>query len=208
VDHAEYPALQGIGSKSCPKCEVPCAELGGDSRQMYETRNYMLYREKALRLEPAEAAGSGEYFQQLGMKIGNNVFTGLDRASPAALHKSDLLHNIYLGLFKHMMEWVEGFLKKHKRQQAFDDAGKEIPPYPRFRVPKKAYREITQGQGPEMRNLSRSISAILASALRNPNSSQYQDFKSTLKWVSALVDFTPMAQYRSHTPDTLSYMES
>jgi len=39
-----------------------------------------------------------------------------------------------------MMQWVEGFLKKHKRQQAFDDARKEIPPYPGFSVPKKPYQ--------------------------------------------------------------------
>ena len=71
---------------------------------MYETRDYMLYREKALRHEPAEAACIAEYFQRLGVKIGNNVFTGLDRVSPADLHKPVLLHNIYLGLFKHMME--------------------------------------------------------------------------------------------------------
>jgi len=44
------------------------------------------------------------------------------------------------------MEWVEGFLKMHKRQQSFDDAWKEIPPYPEFSIPKKAYREITQWQ--------------------------------------------------------------
>jgi len=30
------------------------------------------------------------------------------------LHKPDVLHTIYLGLFKYMMEWVEGFLKKDK----------------------------------------------------------------------------------------------
>jgi len=42
------------------------------------------------------------------------------------------------------MQWVEGFLKKHKWQQAFDDAWKEIPPYPGFSVPKKVYREVTQ----------------------------------------------------------------
>jgi len=59
-----------------------------------------------------------------------------------------------------------------------------------------------------MRNLGRCISAVLASALRNPDSSEYQDFKSALKCVSALVDFTLIAQYCSHTPDTLSYMES
>jgi len=106
------------------------------------------------------------------------------------------------------MEWVEGFVKRHKRQQAFDDGWKEIPPSPGFSVLKKAYCEITQWQGKEMRNLGCCISAVLASALRNPDSSQYHDFKSALKCVSVLVDFSLMAQYRSHTPDTLSYMES
>ena len=175
---------------------------------MYKTCNYILYREKALRHEPAEAAGIEEYFQWLGVKIGNNVFTGLDRVSPADLHKPDLFHNVYLGLFKHMREWAEGFLKKDKRQQAFDDAWKEIPPYPGFSVPKKSYREITQWHGKEMRNLGHCISAVLASALQNPHSSQHHDFKIALKCVSALVDLSLMAQYHSHTPDTLFYMES
>ena len=208
ADHAEHAALEGIGSKSCPKCEVPCEELGRDPRRIYETRDYMPYRAKALRHEPEEAAIIGEYFQRLGVQIGNNVFTGLDRVSPGDLHKQDLLLNIYLGLFKYTIEWVERFPKKYKRQQALDDASQEIAPYPRFSVLKNAYREITQWQGKEMRNLGRCISAVLASAFRNLDSSQYQDFKSALKYVSALVDFTLMAQYHSHTPDTLSYMES
>jgi len=78
VDHAAHAAFQGIGSKSCPKCEVPCEELGGDQRWMNETHDYMLYSETALRHEPAEAAGIAEYFQGLGVKIVNIVFTGLD----------------------------------------------------------------------------------------------------------------------------------
>jgi len=77
-----------------------------------------------------------------------------------------------------MIEWVEGFIKKDKGQQAFDDAVKEISPYPGFSLPRKAYREVTQWQGKEMRNLSRCISAVLASPLRNPHSSQYHDFKA------------------------------
>ena len=98
-------------------------------------------------------------------------------------------------------------MKKDKELQAFDDVWKGIPPYPGLSVPKKAYREVTQWQGKEMRNLGRCISAVLASALRNPDSSQYHDFKSALKCVSALVDFPLIAQYCSHTPDTLVYME-
>ena len=161
---------------------------------------------KAQEQESGEA-GIAEYFQQVGVKIGRNVFTELYLVNPADLHKPDLLHNIYLCLFKHMMEWVEGFLKMHKRQQAFDDAWKELPPYPGFSVPNKAYREVTQWQGKEMRNLSRCISAVLASALRNLDSSQHQDFNIALKCVGALVDFSLMTQYRSHTPDTPAYIE-
>jgi len=104
ADHAGHAALHGIGSKWCPKFELLCKELGRNLRKMYETRDYILYREKALSHEPVEVAGSGEYFQQVRMKIENNVFAGLDRVNPADLHKPDLLHNIYLGLFKHMME--------------------------------------------------------------------------------------------------------
>ena len=141
------------------------------------------------------------------MKIGRNVFTELYRINRTDLHKPDLLHNIYLGLFKHMMERVDGFLKKHKWQQAFNDAWIELPPYLRFSVPKSADLEVTQWQGKEMRNIGRCISAVLASALRNPDSSQYQDFNIALKCVGALVDFSLMTQYRSHPPNTLAYME-
>jgi len=36
---------------------------------MYETHDYILYREKALRQELAEVAGIAEYFEQVGVKI-------------------------------------------------------------------------------------------------------------------------------------------
>jgi len=129
-------------------------------------------------------------FGGFSQKVGNNVYTGLDRVSSPDLHKLDFLHNIYLRLFKHMMEWVEGFLKKHKRHQGVDDAGKEIAPYPGFSPPKKPYSELKQGQGKVMRNLAHCIAAVLGSGLRNLASSQYREFKSALQCVSALVKFT------------------
>ena len=58
-----------------------------------------------------------------------------------------------------------------------------------------------------MPNLGRCISPVLASALRNPECSQHQDFNIALNCVGALVDFSLMTEYRSHTPDTLAYME-
>ena len=152
-------------------------------------------------------ASIAEYLQQLGIKIGNNVLAGLDRVNPADLHKPDLLHNIYLRLFKNMMEWVEQFLKKHKRQPALDDARKVISPNSQLSVPNKTYREVTQWQGKEMCNLGCCMSAVLASALRNPDTSQYHDLKYSLKCVSVLVDLSLIGQYHCHTRDTLVYME-
>jgi len=42
ADHAGHAALHGIGSKSCPKCEVPSKELSGNPRKIYEARDYTL----------------------------------------------------------------------------------------------------------------------------------------------------------------------
>ena len=97
--------------------------------------------------------------------MGRGIFDGLHRVSAPDLHMPDLLHTIYLRLFKHMMDWIHGFLKKHARLQAFDDAWKTLPPYPGFFIPKNAYREITQWQGKEMRNLGHCLLGVLAMIL-------------------------------------------
>ena len=44
-------------------------------------------------------------------------------------------------------------------------------------------------------------------ALHQPGSAQLIPFKRTLRCVRALVAFNMMAQYRSHTAETIPYME-
>jgi len=139
--------------------------------------------------------------------ISQNIFHRLDRVSASNLHKPDMLYTIYLGLFKHMMDCIEGFLKKHGRLQAFDDVWKALPPYPGFLIPNKAYREVTQSQGKQMRNLGPCILGVLAVALRQPGGALVIPFKRALRFVRALVDFNMMAQYQSHTSDAIAYME-
>jgi len=164
-DLVEHTILHGITNKSCPRCEVPATKLGQDPQNTYKPRDYADYAQKTREYRQTQATSIADHFHQIGVKIDRNIFSKLYRVNPADLPKPDILHNIYLGLFKHMMKWVEEFLKKHKRQQAFDDVWKQLPPYPRFSIPKKAYREVTQWQGEEMRNLGCRISAVFASAL-------------------------------------------
>jgi len=58
-----------------------------------------------------------------------------------------------------------------------------------------------------MRNLGRCNLGVLAVALRQPGGAQAIPFKRALRSVRALVNFNMMAQYRSHTPDTIAYLK-
>jgi len=49
-----------------------------------------------------------------GIKLFANVLWTLKGITPHLIVQGDILHNILLGVMKHLMEWTEGFLKKHK----------------------------------------------------------------------------------------------
>ena len=204
----ENVTLHGLKSNACLTCEMPAGELGTHIRN-YRARDYARYERYGYsnRLPGSKSDGAHVKFHGLGIILGQNVFHGLHRVSVPDLHIPDMLHTVYLELFKHMMDWIQGFLKKHGRLQAFDDVWKALPPYPGFLVPKKAYREVAQWPWKEMRNLGRRTLGVLEMALCQPQSSQVIPFKHALGYVRALVNFSMMTQYRSHTSDTIAYME-
>ena len=59
-----------------------------------------------------------------------------------------------------------------------------------------------------MRNLGPCISAVFASSLQNPDGFQQLPFKRALQCICLPIDLTLMAQYRSHTLETLGYMKT
>jgi len=204
ADHMENVALHRLKTNDCPKCEVLTNELGTNARS-YGARDYARCQRYKPENQTSGSETDDDHVMNLG--IGQHIFLRLDRVSAYDLYKPDILHTIYLGLFKHMMHWIEAFLKKHGRLQAFDEVWKALPPYPGFLVPKKAYPEVTQWQRKEMRYLEGCILGVLAMALRQPGGAQAIPFKRAPRCVRALVDFNRMVQYRSHTPDTIAYME-
>ena len=140
ADHEDNLAVHRIKANVCPKCEVLLGKLGTDTNS-HRARDYARYecceRESAM-------DDSRTMFETLGSDLEKNVFHGLHRVSAPALHKPDLLHTVYLGLFKYLMEWISGFLKKYGRLQAIDDTWKALRSYPGFFEAKKAYPEVTQ----------------------------------------------------------------
>jgi len=78
-----------------------------------------------------------------------------------------MLHTLCPGLFKHIINWIQGFLKKHSALQALDNAWKARPPSQGFFLSKKGDRNLAQWQGKEMRNLRGCLLGAIAVALCN-----------------------------------------
>jgi len=114
----------------------------------YRGRDYARYEPLAYgyenRFPGPKSDGTHVKFRGLGINLGQNVFHGLHRFSAPGLYTPDMRHTVYLGSFKHMIDWIQAFLKKHGGLQAFDTIWKALPPYHGFLLPKKAYHKVAQ----------------------------------------------------------------
>jgi len=167
ADHMENVTLYLLKSNACPTCEVGAWELGTNIKN-YRARDYARYERYGYenQFQGSKSDCTHVKLRGLDINLDQKVFHELHQVSAPDLHTPDMLHTVCLGLFNQMMDWIQAFLKKHGRLQAFDDLWQALPPYTRFLVPKKAYSEVAQWPGKEMRNLGHCILAVLAVALR------------------------------------------
>ena len=127
--------------------------------------------------------------------------------------RGDVLHNILLGTLKYLMQWIEGFLKKHKRLGVFDKIRENILPYLWYQPPQKQYQQITMWNGTEMRGVNHVILACFTAALRQAgatpklSAAAHRDIKIAIRCVRAITNFCLIAQYRSNTSQTIGYID-
>jgi hypothetical protein len=200
ADHMEYCYLFHVKSNACPVCEVKFTDLG--SGRLSLTRDYARYRQLI-------AFNNSDALRNVSVHlVSSSVMLAVDGLVASELWKPDILHVLFLGLFKHLLEWVEEFLKEHGRLNSFNSCWKSLEPYPNVRMPTKAYKDISQWQGPEMRTFSRIILVCLSVALDRPAAHERDSFKKALRCVSALVDFSLLVSYQSHDEETIGYLEN
>jgi len=83
----------------------------GDDTERWEARQY---------LEDG-AGGTSE-----------GVFWIMKCITPTTIIVLYILHYIYLGMHKHLMDWVTSFHEQHSRIVKFNQLGAMMPPYPGF----------------------------------------------------------------------------
>ncbi|KAF8542359.1 hypothetical protein BDD12DRAFT_729202 [Trichophaea hybrida] len=216
ADHMEHANLMGVKYNSCPKCQVPNDKLGSlllppdlESHRRKSAVFQQKYREHqdAKRADDRQTLKTVEdWFDSTSARPVPCIFWDLPHVEAYDLHRPDILHNIYIGMFDHLMTWIEGFLQRHGKATVFDQIWSNIPPYPDFYHPGKAYRQVTQWSGKEMRNFGRIIYPAFAAALHNPLPRQRVVFRKALACVRSLVYWSLVVQYRIQTTETLNYL--
>jgi len=190
----ENLAPHGLKTNGFPKYEVPTHKLGTNARS-HPTRDYARYQRYKPENQNSGSESDDYHIMCDNLGISQNIFHHLNRVSASDLYKPVMIHTIYLRVFTLMMDWTQCFLQKHGRLQAFNHVRNALLPDPGFWVPTKDYREVTQWQGKEIRNLAGCILGVLAVALHQPGGAQVILFKRALRCVRALVNLNLMAQY-------------
>jgi len=109
----ENVILHGIASNRCPSCIIPTEKLGEHSETGYPTRSHQDYI-------AAYKESDATSLHASGVKNIQNALWSIPSLNPPDLVQADILHNILLGLFEHLMDWIQGFLEHHDQINAFD----------------------------------------------------------------------------------------
>jgi len=136
ADHMENATIHAITSNRYPVCIVPVEKLGEYSETGYLRHSHADYI-------TAHRESDTLSLNEQGVKNINNALWLLPELNPRDLVRADILHNILLGVWKHMTDWIQDFLEYHERINAFDYVWHPLPPYPRFSVPTKPYRVVS-----------------------------------------------------------------
>ncbi|KAF8906944.1 hypothetical protein CPB84DRAFT_1844079 [Gymnopilus junonius] len=113
------------------------------------------------------------------------------------IHKSitpDVLHQLYQGIFKHLIGWCQRILG----EKVLDQCIQSLPLGYGLWQFKNGISKLSQISGSECKNMAKILLGCLVSLMAQQG----------IKAVKALLDFIYLAQYTSHNKETLDYMKN
>ncbi|TFY51376.1 hypothetical protein EVG20_g11027 [Dentipellis fragilis] len=106
----------------------------------------------------------------------------------------DILHQLYQGIFKHLLEWCSKMLS----EEELDERLRRLPPSYGVRHFHNGFSVLSQVSGKERKQMAGVLLGCLVGAIP----------QSALVAVHSLLDFIYIAQYPTHDDTTLEYLET
>lgn len=196
---ADYPEQCLVACSkygTCPKCRASSENLGDPIPTEKRTQ---VWTEKIMKEGKDQANGNPQKLHSYCMSfdVAGSVYRPFWEGFPLCdIHSSitpDVLHQLYQGVFKHLVGWCQNILTP----QELDRRIRALPPAFGLRQFKNGIFALCQISGPERKNMAKVLLGCLVGCMPLKGISA----------VTALLDFIYIAQYSTHDSVTLGYMQ-
>jgi len=203
--------LHSIKQPHCPAGKAPKSSFGEGNSSPWRLRDYRLYFQKMILVTQGDEMERQEGRQNLedpAVGTSEGVFWNMKCISLMTNIVPDILHTVYLGMRKHLIDWVMFFQEQHSGINEFHQLWAMMLPYPGFAWFNQPYSQGTNSSGKETKALRCVIVPVFMATLLKSCASQTIPFTEALLYIKNFADFHHMAQYRYHTEATIEYMEN
>jgi hypothetical protein len=197
IDYPEQVLSTGTKTGECPACTVPHHELGGGIREDPK-------RDINKILDALDALEETEDFQAFAQQCKDErvkplvkpFWKDLPFTNIYQTITPDVLHQVYQGIFKHLVNWI----KTAYSEVEIDGRFRRLPPNHAVRLFSKGISSLSRVSGQEHAQISRIILGVIIDI---PLPGGYSAIR-LIRAVHAILDFLYLAQYPVHTDTTLS----
>jgi Plavaka transposase/Domain of unknown function (DUF6830) len=196
ADYPEQCLVTCTKYGTCVKCKAPAEELQNPTPAENRTSQWTNHIiEEAVQ----QAYDNPQKFHSYCMSkdVAGNVYQPFWDGFPLCdIHRSitpDVLHQLYQGVFKHLVNWCQRILTP----QELDRRIRALPPGYGLRPFKNGIFAMSQISGTERKNMAKILLGCLVGCMPAQG----------IAAVTALLDFIYLAQYPAHDPVTLEYLQ-
>jgi Plavaka transposase len=199
-DYPEQVLTTCIPTGQCPTCTKPHNELGEfNPNEVPEPRDLILILEALDSFDD----NPGDYLKtckEAGIKpVIDPFWKELPYANVYRSITPDILHQLYQGILKHLVEWV----KQSCGVLEVDARCRRLPPNHNIRHFVKGISSLSRVTGQEHDQMSRILLGLVIDCPLPGGLSNVR----LVRAVRALLDFIYLAQYPVHTDETLSLLD-
>jgi hypothetical protein len=104
-------------------------------------------------------------------------------------------------------KWIFNFIMMHERLDKYNAIWLSVPTYHDLIQKNKSYKDVSQWNGQEIKQMRRYLLAVVTQSLRDGNYAQHNILNRAFECTLAFLEFYMYGRYKSHDEATFSYVE-
>ena len=180
---------------TCPKCQVPAKNLQDPPTAPPRTQQWT---QDVMDDAKQSSQTPNEFYKTcMSQEVSGSVYTPFWSGFPYCdIHLAitpDILHQLYQGVFKHIVTWCQTLLSPEE----LDARLRTLPQAFGVQNFSNGWSALSQVSGPERKQMAKILLGCLVGKIA----------KKGIRAIKAILDFIYLSQYRSHSSTTLGYMQ-